>query len=217
MSERFKKIKNDHAGCSEQVQLLEGQKSELSQVNKDQALKIKELEDTLVRKDSALVYAERIKAERAQEKERLVAQLSKSEIKKFDCICKLLPTVVERLFQSHEYKQSLSEPFNLAIQAGWGKELGEERFEKDLLALMSRMGGFDVYNDKKMRFEYDKQFEKKTLIYRRSLAASISLSLICSRFILTRLPPDRLLLTDPHLAKLPQSLLLLCNSFDLYI
>nr|GEY88673.1 hypothetical protein [Tanacetum cinerariifolium] len=71
MSERFKKLKNDHAGCTEQVQLLEGQNSELSQVNKDQALKIKELEDTLARKDSALVYAERINAERAQKKERL--------------------------------------------------------------------------------------------------------------------------------------------------
>nr|GEX62404.1 hypothetical protein [Tanacetum cinerariifolium] len=79
------------------------------------ALKIKELEDTLARKDSALVYAERINPERAPEKERLVTRLSKSEMEKFDCIRKLLPAVVERLFQSHEYKQSLLEPFNLAI------------------------------------------------------------------------------------------------------
>ncbi|GJY33492.1 hypothetical protein Tco_0417961 [Tanacetum coccineum] len=79
---------------------------------------------------------------------------------KFDCIRKLLPTVVERLFQSHEYKQSLSEPFNLAIQAGWDKGLAEERSEEALLELMGRMEGFDVYADKRMKVEYDKLFEK---------------------------------------------------------
>nr|GEV94385.1 hypothetical protein [Tanacetum cinerariifolium] len=139
MSEWFKKLKNDHASCTKQVQLLKGQISELSHVNKDQALKIKEFDDTLARKDSALVHAERINAERDHEKERLVAQLSKLESKKFDCIRKLFPTVVERLFQSHEYKQSLSEPFNLAIQVGWGKGITEERSEEELLGLMSRM------------------------------------------------------------------------------
>ncbi|GJY09122.1 hypothetical protein Tco_0377307 [Tanacetum coccineum] len=80
-------------------------------------------------------------------------------MEKFDCIRKLLPTVVGRLLQSHEYKQSLSEPFNLAIQAGWGKVLTEERSEEDLLELMGRMEGFDAYADKKMKVEYDKLFE----------------------------------------------------------
>nr|GEX27905.1 hypothetical protein [Tanacetum cinerariifolium] len=127
MSERFKKLKNDHAGCIEQVRLLEGQNSEFL---------------------------------RAQEKERLAAQLSKSEMEKFDCIRKLIPTVVERLFQSHEYKQSLSEPFNLSIQAGWGKGLTKERSEEEILGLMSRMENFDAYADKKMRVEYDNLFEK---------------------------------------------------------
>ncbi|GKG55417.1 hypothetical protein Tco_0572057, partial [Tanacetum coccineum] len=84
----------------------------------DQSLRIKELEDTLAKKDSALVYTERINVELAQEKERLVSQLGRVKMEKFDCIRKLLPTVVERLLRSHEYKQSLSEPFNLAIQSG---------------------------------------------------------------------------------------------------
>nr|GEV70144.1 hypothetical protein [Tanacetum cinerariifolium] len=126
-----------------------------------EASQIREWEDELARKDSALVYAERLNAEGAQEKEKLVTQLSKMEMKKFDCICKRLPTVMERLLQSHEYKQSLSEPFNLNIQAGWGKGLSEERSEEDLLSLMSRMKGFDVYAYKKMRVEYDKLFAKK--------------------------------------------------------
>ncbi|GJY61730.1 hypothetical protein Tco_0462387, partial [Tanacetum coccineum] len=84
--------------------------------------------------DFALVYAERLNVERAQEKEKLVAQLSKMEMEKFDCIRKLLPT---------------------------GKGLSEERSEEDLLELMGRMENFDVYADKKMRVEYDKMFEKR--------------------------------------------------------
>nr|GEU83111.1 hypothetical protein [Tanacetum cinerariifolium] len=130
-------------------------------VIKDQALRIKELEDELARNNFALVYAERINAERAQEKEKLVAQLIKTKMEKFNCICKLLPTVVSRLFQSHEYKQSLSKPFNLAIQAGWAKGLTEERSEEYRSELMSRMEGFDAYADKKMYVEYDKLFEKR--------------------------------------------------------
>ncbi|GKA99303.1 hypothetical protein Tco_0827240 [Tanacetum coccineum] len=82
-------------------------------------------------------------------------------MEKFDCIRKLLFTVVSRLFPSHEYKQSLSKPFNLAIQTGWAKGLTDERSEEDLLDLMSRMEGFDAYADKKMYVEYDKLSEKR--------------------------------------------------------
>ncbi|GKC93115.1 hypothetical protein Tco_1158557 [Tanacetum coccineum] len=124
------------------------------------ALWIKELDDELAKKDSALVYAEKINSDKAQEKKKLVPQLSKTEMEKFDCIRKILPTVVDRLFQSHEYKHNLSEPFNLAIQAGWAKGLVEERSEEDLLELMIRMEDFDAYADKNMYIEYDKLFEK---------------------------------------------------------
>ncbi|GJY27934.1 hypothetical protein Tco_0403701 [Tanacetum coccineum] len=160
LSDRYKSVKSEHENCTKKLEVLENCNSELSQVNKDLALRIKELEDELAKKDSALVYAERLIAERAQEKEKLVTQLSKTEMEKFDCIRKLLPTVVDRLFQSHEYKESLSGPFNLAIHAGWAKGLAEEHFEEGLLELMSRMEGFDAYADKKMYVEYDKLFEK---------------------------------------------------------
>ncbi|GJV00145.1 hypothetical protein Tco_1329415 [Tanacetum coccineum] len=157
----FRLVKSEHEGYARKLEVLESRNSELSQVNKEKALRIKELEDELARKDSALVYAERLNAERAQKKEKLVAQFSKTEMEKFDCIRKLLPTVVEHLLQSHEYKHSLSKPFNLAIQAGWGKGLSEERSEEDLLELMCRMENFDAYDDKKMCVEYDKLFEKR--------------------------------------------------------
>nr|GEU58800.1 hypothetical protein [Tanacetum cinerariifolium] len=115
----FDQLSEIHSKCGETVGKL--------------ALRIKELEDELARKDSALVYAERLNAERTQERDKLVTQLSKTEMEKFDCVRKLLPTVVELLLQSHEYKKSLFEPFNLAIQARWGKGLSEERSEEDLL------------------------------------------------------------------------------------
>nr|GEX21587.1 hypothetical protein [Tanacetum cinerariifolium] len=133
----FGRLAESHAECGDMAGKLV--QASLDLVNKDQALQIKELEDELARKDSALVYDERLNVERAQEKEKLVTQLSKTKMEKFDCIHKLLLTVVERLLQSHD----------------------EERSEEDLLALMSRMEGFDVYADKKMRVEYDKLFEKK--------------------------------------------------------
>nr|GEW51068.1 hypothetical protein [Tanacetum cinerariifolium] len=158
-------VKSKHDGCVGKLEVLENQNRELSQVNKNQALRIRGLEDELARKDSAMVYAERINAERAQEKEKLVAQLSKIDMEKFDCIRKLLPTVVYRIFRSHEYKQSLCEPFKLAIQAEWAKGLAEERSEEDLLELMSRMEGFDAYADNKMFVEYDKLFEKRYPFY----------------------------------------------------
>nr|GEX13257.1 reverse transcriptase domain-containing protein [Tanacetum cinerariifolium] len=134
LSDQHKALKNEHEGYAGKLEELENRNREPSQANKDQVLRIKELEDALAQKDSSLVYAERINAKQAQQKEKLV---------------------------SHEYKRSLSEPFNLAIQAGWGKGLAEERSEEDLLDLMGRMEGFDVHADTKMRVEYDKLFERR--------------------------------------------------------
>nr|GEV97858.1 hypothetical protein [Tanacetum cinerariifolium] len=141
--ERFENLQVDydqlaetHSECGETIKkLVQARKpnSELSQVNKDQALRIRELEDELARKDSAVVFTERINVERALEKEKL----------------------------RHEYMQSLSEPFNLAIQARWAKGLAEERSEENLSELMSRMEGLDPYADKKMFVEYEKLFEKQ--------------------------------------------------------
>ncbi|GKC44441.1 hypothetical protein Tco_1062163, partial [Tanacetum coccineum] len=161
LSDRFKAFRSDHEGCAGKLEASEIRNRELYQVNKDQTLWIKEMEDTLAKKDSALVYVERLSTERAREKEKLVTRLGKMEMENFNCVRKLLPTVVERLLQSHEYKCSLSEPFNLAIQAGWGKGLAEERSKEALSELMGRMEGFDVHADTKMKVEYDKLFEKR--------------------------------------------------------
>ncbi|GJT51170.1 hypothetical protein Tco_0977327 [Tanacetum coccineum] len=116
---------------------------------------VKDLEGQLAQKDSALVYTERVSSDRLLENEELRTQLAFAKREKTDAIRKLLPTVVGRLLQSHEYKQSLSVPFNYALQTGWGQGLAEARSEEELREIMMRMNGFDPYSDKKMNAEYE--------------------------------------------------------------
>ncbi|GJX21039.1 hypothetical protein Tco_0223716 [Tanacetum coccineum] len=178
LSEKHRKLREEHAQCSEGLAVVRAEKNSLMATNAEQTLRIKELEQQLksvhevhssavkdlesqlAQKDSALVYAERISGERLSENEGLRAQLAFAQKEKTDAIRKLLPTVVERLLQSHEYKQSLSVPFNFALQTGWGQGLAEERSEKELHKIMMRMNGFDPYSDKKMTAEYERLFSK---------------------------------------------------------
>nr|GEY80230.1 reverse transcriptase domain-containing protein [Tanacetum cinerariifolium] len=71
------------------------------------------------------------------------------------------------------------------VEAGWAKGLAEERFEEDLLELMSRMENFDAYADKKMYVEYDKVFEK-----RYPLVEKISYDFRHTVFDLLKVYPD---------------------------
>nr|GEV45278.1 transposase (putative), gypsy type [Tanacetum cinerariifolium] len=93
ISDSHKALNNEPEGCARKLEGLENRNRGLSQANRDRVLQIKELEDALSPKDSALVYAKRINAEQAQEKERLVSQVGRAEMEKFNCIRKLLPTV----------------------------------------------------------------------------------------------------------------------------
>ncbi|GKE01566.1 hypothetical protein Tco_1389549 [Tanacetum coccineum] len=178
LSEKHRKLREEHAPCSEGLAVVRAEKDSLVATNAEQALRIKELEQQLksadevhssavknlesqlAQKDSALVYAERVSGERLSENEKLRAQLVFAQKEKTDAIMKLFPTVVERLLQSHEYKQSLSVPFNYALQTGWGQGLAEERSEEELRKIMMRMNGFDPYSDKKMSAEYERLFSK---------------------------------------------------------
>ncbi|GJW11367.1 hypothetical protein Tco_1577194 [Tanacetum coccineum] len=153
-------VRGEHAGCAEKLINAERERDELRAVNADQASHIKELEAELARKDSALVFSDRVSNERAVENERLVSKLGYLEKEKTDSIGKLLPTVVRRLLNSHEYKESLSIPFNLAIQAGWAKGLAVKRSEGDLMDVLREVQGFDPHSDTRMTVEYDKLFTK---------------------------------------------------------
>ncbi|GKD34177.1 hypothetical protein Tco_1249686, partial [Tanacetum coccineum] len=153
-------VRGEHAGCAEKLDDAEREREELRAINADQASHIKELEAELARKDSALVFSDRISNERAVENERLVSRLRFLEKENFNSIGKLLPTVVGRLLNSHEYKESLYVPFNLAIQAGWAKGLAVKRSEEDLMDVLREIQGFDPHSDTRMTVEYDKLFTK---------------------------------------------------------
>ncbi|GKA85152.1 hypothetical protein Tco_0806806 [Tanacetum coccineum] len=178
LSERHRKLREEHAPCSENLAIAQAERDSLMATSAEQALRIKELEQQLksadeahssvvkdlegqlAQKDSALVYAERVSSDRLSENEELRTQLAFAKREKIDAVKKLLPTVVGRLLQSHEYKQSLSVPFNYALQTGWGQGLAEARSEEELSELMMRMNGFDAYSDKKMNAEYERLFSK---------------------------------------------------------
>ncbi|GKC02352.1 hypothetical protein Tco_0993962 [Tanacetum coccineum] len=151
LSVKHRQLREEHAQCSEGLAVAQTEKNSLIATNSEQALRIKELEKTLQSVDE--IYSSAVK--------NLESQLAqKDSALKTDAIGKLLPTVVGRLLQSHEYKQSLSVPFNFALQTGWGQGLAEGRSERELHQMMMRMNGFDPYSDKKMTAEYERLFSK---------------------------------------------------------
>ncbi|GJY49293.1 hypothetical protein Tco_0439249 [Tanacetum coccineum] len=64
----FNVLKEEHTGCGQKVKDLEEERNSLSVVNRDQALRIKELEAEVAKKDSAFAAAEQMSAEGAQER-----------------------------------------------------------------------------------------------------------------------------------------------------
>ncbi|GJT99320.1 hypothetical protein Tco_1094838 [Tanacetum coccineum] len=94
LSERHRKLREEHAQCSEGLAVVRAEKDSLMATNAEQALRIKELEQQLksadevhssavkdlegqlAQKDSALVYAERISSDRLSENEELRTQLA---------------------------------------------------------------------------------------------------------------------------------------------
>ncbi|GJZ91707.1 hypothetical protein Tco_0663772 [Tanacetum coccineum] len=153
-------VEEAHAECSETVQKLVTTRLNLEHNAKLYTDAINRLM-TVREEHTGLLESERLLAEGAGERERLTVQLGQAEIEKFDCIRKLHLIVVGRLLKSHEYKESLSGPFNMAIQAGWGKGLSEGRMNVEIMVALSRVEDFDAYSDKKLYPMYDKLFEKQ--------------------------------------------------------
>ncbi|GKE22571.1 hypothetical protein Tco_1434083, partial [Tanacetum coccineum] len=63
---RHHALKEEHMGCEQKVKALEEERNNLSVVNRDQALRIKELEAEVARKDSALAATKRTLTEGAK-------------------------------------------------------------------------------------------------------------------------------------------------------
>ncbi|GJT70695.1 hypothetical protein Tco_1029981 [Tanacetum coccineum] len=145
--------------CDGKVKVLEEERNQLSFVNKAKVTRIQELESELAKKGYELEVAEKESTDWVKERQDLLVRLGQNEVEKFDCICKLLPTMVSRLLQSHEYKKGLSEPFNMAIQAGWGKRLSHGQTDEQIFAALNEVQGFNSYSDMKLYPMYGKLFE----------------------------------------------------------
>nr|GEX07415.1 hypothetical protein [Tanacetum cinerariifolium] len=80
-SDRYKAFKSNHEDRTGKLEGSENHNIELSKVNKDQALWIKELEDELDRKDSDLVYAERLNSRGFKREKNLLLNSAKQRWK----------------------------------------------------------------------------------------------------------------------------------------
>ncbi|GKA89674.1 hypothetical protein Tco_0811486 [Tanacetum coccineum] len=127
---------------AEQALRIKELEQQLKSVDEVHSSAVKDLESQLAQKDFCLWLARKISVKDSQENEAPQGPTRLCPKREDLAIRELLPTVVERLLQSHEYKQSLSVPFNFALQTGWGQGLAEERSEKELHKIMMRMNGF---------------------------------------------------------------------------
>nr|GEV06771.1 hypothetical protein [Tanacetum cinerariifolium] len=114
LSDRYKAVKSEHEGCARQFKVLESRNSGLSQVNKDQALRIKELEDELARKDYAIVYVERLNGKglsKERSEEDLLVLMSRME--KIDVYAdKKMRVEYDKLFEKqYPYVEKISRGF----------------------------------------------------------------------------------------------------------
>ncbi|GKD50287.1 hypothetical protein Tco_1279263 [Tanacetum coccineum] len=73
MANLYKGLKEGHVICEQKVKALEGERNDLTAVNKDQASRIQELEAEVTRKNSALAAAKRMSADGAIKRQKLVS------------------------------------------------------------------------------------------------------------------------------------------------
>ncbi|GJY04455.1 hypothetical protein Tco_0370395 [Tanacetum coccineum] len=146
LSNRYQQVRGEHAGCAEKLVNAERERDELRAVNADQGLfKLRNWKLSLLGKIPLWSFPTGYPTRGLLRMRGLCLSLGILKKKKIDSIGKLLPTIVRRLLNSHEYKESLSIPFNLAIQAGWAKGLAVKRSEGDLMDVLREVQGFDPY------------------------------------------------------------------------
>ncbi|GKA09010.1 hypothetical protein Tco_0688341 [Tanacetum coccineum] len=100
MASRYKKVKEEHEGCANKIKCWKKREMNYPISTKIKLSILRSWKPNWLRRTS-VCYCVRLKdisAERGEEKEKLVTQLGRTEMKKFDCVRKLLPTVVGRLF-----------------------------------------------------------------------------------------------------------------------
>ncbi|GKC74038.1 hypothetical protein Tco_1119921 [Tanacetum coccineum] len=125
LSEDYKALQQTHLACagrvatlSEQVGAVEKEKDDLLDKNNGQKENIKELEEALAAKNATL--------------------------SEHNYMRQLLHTIVKRILSSVEYKNSLSESFNLAIADEWSKGVNVDRTDEEVQAILATATDYDL-------------------------------------------------------------------------
>ncbi|GKF87003.1 hypothetical protein Tco_0254830 [Tanacetum coccineum] len=121
---------------------------------------IQRLEADLASKTSSLAEAECAVDTLRGDLERLTVDLSKAEIVRHKYVRQLLPTVVQMLLSSGEYKKSLTDVFNLAIAAGWSEGVKAECSEDEAQAFLATTVSYDPACKETFITEFDSLFDK---------------------------------------------------------
>nr|GEV94060.1 hypothetical protein [Tanacetum cinerariifolium] len=121
---------------------------------------IKRLEDALASKTSSLSEAEKTATQLKGDLERLTIDLSQAKVVRYNYVRYLLPTVIQRLHSSDEYKKSLFEPFNQAIVIGWSEGVKVDRIEEEAQAILADVDDYDLDCQATFKLDFDELFVK---------------------------------------------------------
>ncbi|GJS72811.1 hypothetical protein Tco_0705652 [Tanacetum coccineum] len=172
-----------HLGCvgkeadlTEKLTVMEKERDDLLDKDREREERIKQLEADLASKTSSLTKAEGAVSTLKGDLERLTVDLSHAEIVRHNYVRQLLPTVFQRLLSSDEYKKSMSDIFNLAIGAGWSEGVKAACSEEEAEAFLATAADYDPACKTTFMSEFDSLFNK-SCPYVEKLAESFRLPL----------------------------------------
>ncbi|GKC82086.1 hypothetical protein Tco_1137803, partial [Tanacetum coccineum] len=150
LSDDLKALQQVHLGCigreaalTEKLVAIKREKEDLFDKKKDQEEQIKKLEEALASKTCSLSEAKKTTDNLKKDLERLTVDLGQAEIVRHNYVRQLLLTVIQRLLASDEYKNSLSEPFNQVIAAGWSEGVKVDRTNEEIQAILATADNYD--------------------------------------------------------------------------
>nr|GFB56428.1 hypothetical protein [Tanacetum cinerariifolium] len=155
---------------------MEKARDDLLDRDREKVERIKQLEADLASKTSSLAEEEGVVGTLKGDLGRLTVDLSQSKIVRNSYVRQLLPTIVQSLLSSDEYKKNLSDVFNLAIAVGWSKGVKTGCSEEEAQAFLAISVDCDPTCKETFMFEFDSLFDK-SYPYVRKLAESFWLPL----------------------------------------
>ena len=123
--QRFRLCADREKVLVDKVQAFDHERENWLKQNEEQAAKINKLEEALAASQDA---AKKL----GEEKKGLTADLAQAEVIRHNLVKSFIPTVVRRLLDSAEYKQSLAKPLSLSFSAGWQKGVGVNRSPEEV-------------------------------------------------------------------------------------